>query len=250
MRGSYFNRVALIVLCMSLSAAVWAQKDKQDAVYLHNGSMVRGEVIENITDSHVKIQTVDGSVWVFQIDEVKEITSVDRYKAQRKIEPSKSGFYSLTDIGAIAGRSTYGSGVAASLQTVAGYRFNERWSVGAGAGLENYQIGLAPIFAEGRCYLLKRNFSPFLALQGGYAFPINNYKNHLGEWTHKGGITANASVGIRNYLSNNVALVISTGFRHQQSATTTTYWWFNEGDSATTKYIYNRVVFRIGILFH
>lgn len=250
MRTGQFHRVVLCALFVSIGVIAHAQKAKQDAVYLHNGSMVRGEVIERITDSHVKIQTVDGSLWVFQMDEVKEITSVDKFRAQRSIEPSKKGFYSLTDVGAIAGRSTHGNGVAASLQTVGGYRFNEHLSVGGGAGLENFEVGLAPIFGEGRFYLLKRNFSPFIALQGGYSVPINNYEDYNGNWVQKGGVMMNANLGVRNYLSNNVALVISAGFRHQQSSTTTTYWWFTEGDSAVTKHIYNRIVFRIGVMFH
>lgn len=46
----------------------------QDVVYLKNGSIIRGVVIEQVPNVSLKIQTVDGNVFVFKMDEVLKIT--------------------------------------------------------------------------------------------------------------------------------------------------------------------------------
>jgi hypothetical protein len=45
-----------------------------DVVYLKNGSMIKGAIIEQDPTHHVKIQTKDGSIFVFNISEIEKIT--------------------------------------------------------------------------------------------------------------------------------------------------------------------------------
>ncbi len=45
-----------------------------DVVYLKNGSMIKGTIIEQDPALHVKLQTADGSIFVFKIDEIQKIT--------------------------------------------------------------------------------------------------------------------------------------------------------------------------------
>jgi hypothetical protein len=44
-----------------------------DVVYLKNGSIIRGALLENEPSSHVKLQTKDGSIFVYKIDEILKI---------------------------------------------------------------------------------------------------------------------------------------------------------------------------------
>jgi hypothetical protein len=46
----------------------------QDVVYLKNGSVIRGMIIEQIPNTSLKIQTKDGSVFNYRIDEVQKIS--------------------------------------------------------------------------------------------------------------------------------------------------------------------------------
>ena len=46
----------------------------QDVVYLKNGSIIRGMIIEQIPNKSIKIQTKDGNVFVFEMDEIEKIT--------------------------------------------------------------------------------------------------------------------------------------------------------------------------------
>lgn len=45
-----------------------------DVVYLKNGSIIRGNVIENEPATHIKIQTKDGSIFVYKAEEILKIT--------------------------------------------------------------------------------------------------------------------------------------------------------------------------------
>lgn len=53
---------------------VSAQQSLDDVVYLKNGSIIRGTVIEQIMGKSIKIQTRDGNVFVYPIDNVEKIT--------------------------------------------------------------------------------------------------------------------------------------------------------------------------------
>ena len=48
--------------------------DTIDVVYLKNGSIIRGMVIETIPNETIKIRTSDGSIFVYSLDEVEKIT--------------------------------------------------------------------------------------------------------------------------------------------------------------------------------
>jgi hypothetical protein len=52
---------------------VIAQTTTQDVLYLKNGSIIRGMIVQFIPDSTVKIQTVDGSIFVFPSLEIVKI---------------------------------------------------------------------------------------------------------------------------------------------------------------------------------
>ncbi|HLA68987.1 MAG TPA: hypothetical protein VJN65_04715 [Bacteroidota bacterium] len=55
-----------------ISAAV--AQEMQDVVYLKNGSIIRGLVIEQVPGKSLKIKTRDGSVFVYTMEEVEKIT--------------------------------------------------------------------------------------------------------------------------------------------------------------------------------
>ena len=45
-----------------------------ETIYLKNGSVIKGEVIEQVPGKSLKIKTRDGSIFVYQMDEVEKIT--------------------------------------------------------------------------------------------------------------------------------------------------------------------------------
>jgi len=67
--------VAALVLFTAVAVVAPANAaDTVDVVYLKNGSIIRGSIIEQIPGRSLKIETADGSVFVYQIDQVAKIT--------------------------------------------------------------------------------------------------------------------------------------------------------------------------------
>ncbi len=62
----------------------YAQGDLQEVVYLKNGSIIRGIIIEQQPNKLIKIQTNDGNVFVYNIDEVDKITKEPYYNTTHK----------------------------------------------------------------------------------------------------------------------------------------------------------------------
>ncbi|MFN4084273.1 MAG: hypothetical protein ACK4K9_11640 [Bacteroidia bacterium] len=45
-----------------------------DVLYLKNGSVIRGTIIEQVPNVQIKIQTKDGNIFVYKIEEIERIT--------------------------------------------------------------------------------------------------------------------------------------------------------------------------------
>jgi hypothetical protein len=45
-------------------------------VYLRNGSVIRGEIIEQVPNRSIKIETTDGNIFVFQMVEIENISKI------------------------------------------------------------------------------------------------------------------------------------------------------------------------------
>ena len=60
----------LVTSCFTASIA----QNVQEVVYLKNGSVIRGLIIEQIPGVSLKIQTSDGNIFAYPISDVKSIT--------------------------------------------------------------------------------------------------------------------------------------------------------------------------------
>lgn len=65
---------SLLALAISFSGATYAQEKIVDVVYLNNGSIIYGSIIEMTLNESVKIKTADGSIFVYQMDQIQKIT--------------------------------------------------------------------------------------------------------------------------------------------------------------------------------
>lgn len=66
------NYFLLLILMFSLK--IYAQTNLEEVVYLKNGSIIRGTIIEQIPNDKIKIQTKDGNVFVYKYDEILKLT--------------------------------------------------------------------------------------------------------------------------------------------------------------------------------
>jgi TM2 domain-containing membrane protein YozV len=68
------KKVFILFVLIILGLSAFAQnKEYRDAVYLKNGSVIKGIIIEQIPNQSLKISTADGSTFVFQMTEVEKI---------------------------------------------------------------------------------------------------------------------------------------------------------------------------------
>jgi len=75
---------SLLVCC----GVALAQEQYQDVLYLKNGSIIRGVVIELVPNETIKIKIDNGSIFVFKMSEVEKIEKVAVKRKQQ--EPSIS----------------------------------------------------------------------------------------------------------------------------------------------------------------
>lgn len=67
--------VALFMLITAISFNVSAQNgNMEDVVYLKNGSIIHGTIIEQIPNESLKVKTKDGNVFVYKMTEVDKMT--------------------------------------------------------------------------------------------------------------------------------------------------------------------------------
>ena len=64
----------LILILFIGSIATSVAQNIQEVVYLKNGSIIRGIVIEQVPNASLKIQTSDGSIFAYPMSEVIKIT--------------------------------------------------------------------------------------------------------------------------------------------------------------------------------
>ena len=71
-----------VVLSLFLFLQSYGQFNFTDVVYLKNGSIIRGIIIEQIPNQSIKIQTNDRNVFVFKYDEIEKISKEEAKAAQ------------------------------------------------------------------------------------------------------------------------------------------------------------------------
>jgi hypothetical protein len=85
-----------ILLCM---ASLRAQNSTRDVVFLKNGSIVKGSIVELIPSLSVKIQTADGSIFVYAMAEIEKIEKEMIATAQPVISSSALPNQETTETG-------------------------------------------------------------------------------------------------------------------------------------------------------
>ena len=82
--------VALVIALTIIIIPLSAQKTK-DVLYLKNGSMIYGKLIE-IVDDKYKIQTSDGSIFIYKSNEVEKFTNSKAYILTAKSSKYKNKY--------------------------------------------------------------------------------------------------------------------------------------------------------------
>ena len=167
------------MFCILINIFAIAQQNYQDVVYLKNGSIIRGIIIEQVPNKSIKIETADRSVFVYQMGEIEKITKELVYENTKSYYGDsflKSGFQGIVELGYAFGVGDYGMDLI-KLNIINGYRFNHLFTLGFGTGIRYYfdlKTVLLPIFAYFRVSFATKNISPYLSFGLGYSFDLTN----------------------------------------------------------------------------
>lgn len=201
------------------SKPVDTNKKMEDVVYLKNGAIIRGVIIEQVPDKTLEIKSNDNNYLIFNYSEIQKIT-----KENVITDPTdykKKGFLNIDELTygfGINTINTYHGSVAISglfptigIRSINGYQFNEHISAGLGVGFEAFLDGdnkgaLLPLTLDFRYYMKKGKFTPVLNLNGGYSIGVEN----------SSGLAANPSVGIKYFFNNKMAGLFNLGYKVQQ----------------------------------
>jgi hypothetical protein len=207
----------LIPILLFMACGSMAQNNnQQDVVYLKNGGIIRGTLLELIPDSLVKIQTVDGNVFVYQIREVAKYSKEPYFYNQsqpivrRDTTGLKRGFYGVVEYATGFSFGNAAGPLTTKMNFISGYRVCPWFAAGAGFGFRLYvEDGIYfPVYADLRVNFVNRNTSPFLTLQGGYSWRSNsNYET--------GGIMFSTTLGVCVKVKKNFALNIGLNYELQ-----------------------------------
>ena len=197
----------------------YGQNNMEDVVYLKNGSIIRGIIIEQVPNQSIKIQTKDRNVFVFKYDEIEKMTKknlpADNSNNNYQVTDfKKSDFINLTEINyspGIGDVGNYGRNNEYSFgfRTVNGSQLNEHLSLGIGIEIDRYKdVTLLPITFDARATILKGKVSPVFTANVGYAAGLND--------NVEGGLVINPQIGIKTYISKNVAYLFNVGYKWQK----------------------------------
>lgn len=213
--------ILLFILVLFTSRyAVHSQTPLQEVVYLKNGSMIRGTVIEQVPGQSLKIQTADGSIFVYRMDEVEKITKESPIQTKRTATLASAGditgYRGFVDFGFTKGLGDSGAD-RFELTTSHGYQFTPYFFTGAGIGIHYYMdmwwngdnVPFIPLFIDLRGNLMQGSIVPFIGLKGGYSLVVD-------DGLYGGGLYAAPSVGVKYMLSETFALNLSLGYSYQQ----------------------------------
>ena len=149
--NAHMKRIIIITL-LSLMAIVGS--NAQNIVKLKNGSIIRGELIEYVPNEKISIKAQDGSIFVYNDDDVISITQEERdplntkhnanYQNKYLAPRGYRGFIEINPFNAT------NQGYVFNIKTTHGYQINHKFFVGGGMGMTvDYTYGhvTVPIYA-------------------------------------------------------------------------------------------------------
>ena len=201
------------ILFIIIATSVFTQNNYQDVVYLKNGSIIHGIIIEQVPLKSIKIKTADNNVFVFQMDEIEKISKEEIPSTNNNNSVKRKGFIGL-EIGA----------------NIPIGKFADIYDGAAKTGLQINLINFGYLFSDyigitatwfGATNPIKGQSSDYLWSHGGlmagplFSFPVSDKI----DWEIKpvGGIAWATITNTKLDYVSSLAFDIGTGFRYNIS---------------------------------
>lgn len=164
--------VGMITFLPSINA-----QSLQEIVYLKNGSVIKGVIVEQIPGVSLKIQTNDGSIFAYKMGDIEKITKEEVRMVRNNVQRNNNshldfGYRGFVDLGYTLGVGAAGGVDRIDLYTSHGIQIIPQLYAGLGSGVSYYFNGSGvsvPIFANIRTDILKSKATPFIDVKVGYS---------------------------------------------------------------------------------
>jgi hypothetical protein len=243
MKRSFFIFILLIIIYIQGSA----QKVK-DVLYLKNGSKIYGNLME-ITDNQYKIQTSDGSLFIYSIQEVdKYEKETPEFKGRKK-----DGIGLAMEGGFLVGSQTSSYPVPFSFIVGGSYTVDTKNILSVGSGAEFLGKTYTPVFFEFKRLVYDKKVTPFFFFRSGLLLYLGpNYEDsniyyptYYNRKNYGGGGSLTIGTGI-SWSRDEMETYLSFAYRYAQTnyieSTSTT-------EDVTYKNNYNRLEIKFGFKF-
>ncbi len=247
------SKLFQLVLFILIPFVGFAQSENLDYVYLKNGSLFKGEIVEYQDGGQLHLKLDNERTFIFEDKNIKRIVQGGTYKIHKdkSFKPynfKEKGMYYFFAGNINGGSSAFQNEGTAGLgiQAAAGYQLNRWLGAGLGIGMDYYYPGsgerFMPVFAEVRGYLRQKNVAPYYSVQTGYGFTFVDEDRAMED--SQGGIYLYPALGLRCGASDNANFTIDIGYKYQKGTFA-----FRQWDLVEHKMTYRRIALRVGVLF-
>lgn len=185
---------------------IQAQDTMQDVLYLKNGGIIRGIIMEQVPEQTIKIQIANKNVFIYKIDEIEKITK-ESYSTDANAQVTsyhihtekEKGYFNIIEAGFEFGADylgklfgtaknqfPYGSSTnqytSVDIHDINGIKFSKNSILGIGVGFDWYfpkgastlELKYIPLFIDWRkAFSSGKNKSVFMEIAAGYNFGIS-----------------------------------------------------------------------------
>lgn len=241
--------LTLVIMLTFIALPLNAQKTK-DVLYLKNGSIIYGKLME-ISENKYKIQTSDGSLFIYSSEEVEKFVKENPAFDGRKI--NGTGF--ALEAGLLVGAQRSEFDAPFSFNFLINFTNNTKNIFGIGSGVEFLGSTFTPLFFEYKHLFYDRKTTPFVFLRGGGLLHLGGdnendddnypYDQYNYPTDYKGGASFGFGTGI-SWAREESETYLSFGYRYAQ----TSYREMNYNNQTYTyKNYFNRLEVKFGFKF-
>jgi len=240
------DKLVAFFLCFVLLPIYLVAQSAEDVIYLKNGSILRGNILETDTGVNVRFEIIGRNQLVIPDSAIQLIL--------KNQQNQSTGNETLTSPVELAANVSFygGSKNSGGFTFVTSYHFPFRLSAGVGLGTEWFNYQQLPFSADVSYCFFGGPCSPFLYAKVGYALPLSKKEKEY-EPDYYGGVLAGTGAGLRFNFTKRNALIFSLGYRYQKTKSViTSFPWYSSGqqDETITYTEFNRITFSFGFLFN
>ena len=267
-----FLLAAFFLVATFSSLSVSAQDDREDVVYLKNGSIYRGIIVEQVPGESINIETIGGNVFHVVIGDIVKITKEkkvlpatpapapapqetygrDRFyshyhhamcdsSGKREFHFRKRGYFNTVQV--------LFDNLEGGVRMVNGYKFGRLGYLGIGIGADflfkdmhghaDYSGVYLPLYLHYGGDILKRRITPFYSIEAGYAMRLNPNNNN--DFMGSGNIfTTNSNItSVKGGLMGGVGFGVKLYSRHKIFISLSAHANFKQAENTYAAYTYD-----------